>query len=161
MYKRQYERYGFNATYEFLGKLSDSGGTLRLVDERLNDIIVVSFGDGWADNRADGLGFSLNFDPSYCDATDKDSFVRSMDVHGTPGALNNLGLPVGPGPIILNEFNAVKATDLIQRGDARLGLVLGNGQDWFELVVVDDHLDLRNFELEITCLLYTSPSPRD
>ena len=57
--------------------------------------------------------------------------------------------------ILVNEYNGVSAAQLPERGhrgrgrrrraaaDAYFGRVLGNGGDWLELVVIQDHLDLR------------------
>ncbi|MBP8303645.1 MAG: hypothetical protein KBE04_05915 [Phycisphaerae bacterium] len=64
--------------------------------------------------------------------------------------------------VILNEYNAVDgdeylnggeaAADLdgLQASDSYFGRVLGNGGDWFELVVIKDHLDMRRWSLEIS-----------
>jgi len=63
--------------------------------------------------------------------------------------------------VILNEYNAVGSTNFLNGGnasadadngrasDSYLGRVMGNGGDWFELVVITDHLDMRNWMLEI------------
>ena len=63
--------------------------------------------------------------------------------------------------IILNEYNAVSSGQFFNGGDAAadqdggrsfdsyFGRVLGNGGDWFELVVIRDHLDLRGWHLDI------------
>ncbi len=63
--------------------------------------------------------------------------------------------------VILNEYNAVANTEFLNGGDASadedggrasdsyLGRVQGNGGDWFELVVITDHLDMRNWKLDI------------
>jgi hypothetical protein len=63
--------------------------------------------------------------------------------------------------IILNEYNAVGADVYLGGGTALLddsgtqacdsyfGRVLGNGGDWFEMVVITDHLDMRNWKLDI------------
>jgi hypothetical protein len=66
-------------------------------------------------------------------------------------------------PMILNEYNAVGSTRYLDgdfysssdREDAYFktipgmtdGRIQGNGGNWFELVVVDDHLDIRGWEL--------------
>lgn len=52
-------------------------------------------------------------------------------------------------PLILNEYNAVGPNDLLgnDRVDTFFGRIEGNGRDWLELVVVDDHLDIRGWEL--------------
>lgn len=54
--------------------------------------------------------------------------------------------------LILNEFNAVSATNKLDgsSGDTFFGSINGNGGNWFELVVVTDHLDIRNWKLEWT-----------
>jgi len=63
--------------------------------------------------------------------------------------------------VILNEYNAVGSTMFLNGGnasadddggrasDSYFGRVQGNGGDWFELVVITDHLDMRNWRLEI------------
>ncbi len=63
--------------------------------------------------------------------------------------------------IILNEYNAVDGTEFLNGGDSSadadggrasdsyFGRVLGNGGDWFELVVITDHLDMRDWRLDI------------
>ncbi len=55
--------------------------------------------------------------------------------------------------LILNEYNAVSATNKLDGGngaDTFFGSINGNGGNWFELVVVTDHLDIRNWKLEWT-----------
>lgn len=63
--------------------------------------------------------------------------------------------------IILNEYNAVDSNDFLGGGnssadesggrafDSYFGRVPGNGGDWFELVVIKDHLDIRGWQLDI------------
>ena len=63
--------------------------------------------------------------------------------------------------IILNEYNAVSSTLFLNGGnasadsnggrasDSYFGRVQDNGGDWFELVVITDHLDMRNWKLDI------------
>ena len=63
--------------------------------------------------------------------------------------------------IILNEYNAVSNTMFLNSGnalvdsdggrasDSYFGRIMGNGGDWFELVVITDHLDIRNWKLDI------------
>lgn len=65
---------------------------------------------------------------------------------------------VPPAPIILNEYNAVSGSKFLGGGDnttttpadTTLGRIQGNGGDWFELVVTEDHLDLRGWQLAIS-----------
>ena len=54
---------------------------------------------------------------------------------------------IPPAPIVLNEWNAVSSANTLANGDATLGTIVGNGGDWFELVVVDDDLDIRGWRL--------------
>ena len=63
--------------------------------------------------------------------------------------------------IILNEYNAVDGSLFLNGGlalfdvdgnrasDSYFGRVEGNGGDWFELVVITDHLDIRGWMLDI------------
>ncbi|GMU33203.1 MAG: lamin tail domain-containing protein [Planctomycetia bacterium] len=53
--------------------------------------------------------------------------------------------------VILNEYNAVGDTQFLANGsaDTYWGTVLGNGGDWFELVVITDHLDMRGWTLTL------------
>jgi hypothetical protein len=63
--------------------------------------------------------------------------------------------------IVLNEYNAVNAEEFLNGGDSQadedggrasdsyFGRIQGNGGDWFELIVIKDHLDVRNWKLDI------------
>jgi len=63
--------------------------------------------------------------------------------------------------VILSEYNAVDETEFLNGGvasadldggrasDSYFGRVQGNGGDWFELVVITDHLDMRKWQLRI------------
>lgn len=63
--------------------------------------------------------------------------------------------------VILNEYNAVDNDEYLNGGDAvadvdglqasdsYFGRVLGNGGDWFELVVITDHLDMRGWSFDV------------
>lgn len=63
--------------------------------------------------------------------------------------------------MILNEYNAVSSSNYLNGGtlpadldggqaaDPAFGRTLGNGGDWFELVVVADHLDARGWKLQM------------
>lgn len=63
--------------------------------------------------------------------------------------------------VILNEYNAVDVDSYLgggtaaldesgtQASDSYFGRILGNGGDWFELVVITDHLDMRGWQLDI------------
>lgn len=49
--------------------------------------------------------------------------------------------------VILNEYNAVRGSQQLSGSDSFFGQVDGNGGDWFELVVVADHVDMRGWTL--------------
>ncbi|MFZ5480011.1 MAG: MopE-related protein [Myxococcota bacterium] len=49
--------------------------------------------------------------------------------------------------IVLNEWNAVDPDATLAEGDDALGTLAGNGGDWIELVVIEDHLDVRGWRL--------------
>ncbi len=53
--------------------------------------------------------------------------------------------------VILNEYNAVKGSEYLKNNgsDTYWGHVKGNGGDWFEMVVITDHLDMRKWRLDI------------
>jgi len=51
---------------------------------------------------------------------------------------------------VLNEWNAVSAANTLSGGDETLGTIPGNGGDWFELVVVDNDLDIRGWRLVLS-----------
>lgn len=64
-------------------------------------------------------------------------------------------------PVILNEYNAVATDSFLNGGNAAVdddggrasdvyfGRIQGNGGNWFELVVITDHLDMRRWKLDI------------
>jgi hypothetical protein len=54
--------------------------------------------------------------------------------------------------VILNEYNAVGGNRFLEDDgeDTYWGRVEGNGGDWFELVVITDHLDMRGWQLAMT-----------
>lgn len=69
-----------------------------------------------------------------------------------------LSTPAGPVVVALNELNAVSSSrflgggvagDIANGSDATLGRIEGNGGDWFELVVIEDNLDLRGWTIDI------------
>jgi len=75
--------------------------------------------------------------------------------------LSLLGGSLWGADIILNEYNAVDPTSFLGDGDSAadakggrasdsyFGRVEGNGGDWFEVVVIKDHLDMRRWKLDI------------
>jgi hypothetical protein len=72
-----------------------------------------------------------------------------------------LGGSLRGADVILNEYNAVGNAEFLGGGnaaadesggrasDSYFGRVKGNGGDWFELVVITDHLDMRRWKLEL------------
>ena len=68
----------------------------------------------------------------------------------------------GCAALVLNEYNAVRGDQYLGGGtaaqdantppgvasDAQFGRILGNGGNWFELVVLSDHLDMRGWQLQ-------------
>ncbi len=66
----------------------------------------------------------------------------------TPQAANN----VPATPMILNEYNAVDPDKFLasSNSDSHFGRIVGNGGDWFELVVTGDHVDARNWRLRVS-----------
>ncbi len=73
-------------------------------------------------------------------------------------------------PVILNEYNGVSTSQFLNGGnvtadidgglasDSYFGRVAGNGGDWFELVVVNDHLDMRGWMFIVSYLDGTTRS---
>lgn len=61
------------------------------------------------------------------------------------------GIPAFAAPIVINEFNAVGDGKTASGGDTFFGPNYpgntGNGGNWIELVVVQDHVDIRGFTI--------------
>jgi len=82
-------------------------------------------------------------------------------VLGTLLVLSLLPGTLWAADVILNEYNAVGGTDFLGGGDSSaddaggrasdgfFGRIPGNGGDWFELVVIKDHLDMRGWQLDV------------
>ncbi len=129
----------------------------------------------WADNEPTEGGLHASFRPSLSGGTVwlLDGQARIMDVLSYPALARNVSygrVPDGgstlasfsyatPGTansavatrVLVNEYNAV-ATNRFLAGtdsDTFFGRVLGNGGDWFELVVAQDHLDLRGWRVDV------------
>jgi hypothetical protein len=102
----------------------------------------------------DGAG-SLVSELAYPALGDNVSFGRLPDggsalvsfFHPTPGAENGQSTTA----ILVNEYNAVSPNGFLEEGaaDSFFGRILGNGGDWFELVIVADHLDLRGYRVVV------------
>lgn len=62
--------------------------------------------------------------------------------------------PASAAPVVLNEYNAVGGSSQIKDGDTFFGAgaanAVGNGGNWIELLVVDDHVDARGWRLAWT-----------
>ena len=80
--------------------------------------------------------------------------VTATNPSGASGAVSFDWDSTFPSPsrMILNEWNAVDNDAVLKNGgsDSALGTVVGNGGDWFELVVIEDNLDIRGWTLEIS-----------
>jgi len=59
--------------------------------------------------------------------------------------------PADAAQIIVNEYNAVEADGFLPEGktDTFFNRVEGNGGDWFELVVIEDNLNIQNWTIDI------------
>ncbi|MEZ6119685.1 MAG: hypothetical protein R3C28_24390 [Pirellulaceae bacterium] len=69
------------------------------------------------------------------------------------GLLSMHGLVANAAEVILNEYNAVGGSDQLDEGlgkDTYFGLIDGNGGNWFELLVIEDQVDMRGWSLEWT-----------
>jgi len=74
--------------------------------------------------------------------------------------VTQLGEPA-PNPLILNEWNAVSSQNTLAVPDPAFGAVEGNGGDWFEMVVVQDRLDIRGWRLVLSDNDGAGPAIRD
>ena len=60
-------------------------------------------------------------------------------------------LPANGAQVILNEYNAVGGSKQLDDGagaDSFFGTVDGNGGNWFELLVIEDHVDMRGWQFQ-------------
>ncbi len=62
-------------------------------------------------------------------------------------------VPARGSALILNEYNAVSGTRFLNgrfadKVDTYFGRILGNGGNWLEFVVTEDHADLRNWSFD-------------
>lgn len=78
-------------------------------------------------------------------ATDSDLYLVNQFVTFTV-----IDAPVAAPALVLNEYNAVPGSSELAGGaDVTLGPVIGNGGDWYEFLVVEDHLDVRGWTIEL------------
>jgi hypothetical protein len=89
---------------------------------------------------------------------DGGTFPVSVKVTNSSGASTAVGFMievssplVAPPAVLLNEYNAVAPGAVLALGgaDETLGVVGGNGGDWFEIVTLEDELDLRGWKFDI------------
>lgn len=73
--------------------------------------------------------------------------VFTRTVLGAAVILNEYNAVVGSG--FLNGGNAAVDNDGGRASDSYFGRIQGNGGNWFELVVITDRLDMRNWKLDI------------
>ena len=69
------------------------------------------------------------------------------------GMVSTPGMVAHAAEVILNEYNAVGGSDQLDEGlgkDTYFGLIDGNGGNWFELLVIEDQVDMRGWSLEWT-----------
>ncbi len=87
----------------------------------------------------------LSGDTAYGKFPDGTSLRRVLSV-ATPGYGNMSAV----SRVILNEYNAVSSSNYLKDGgsDTWFGRVEGNGGNWFELVVTEDHTDMSGWSLE-------------
>ncbi|MBZ5640113.1 MAG: CotH kinase family protein [Acidobacteriia bacterium] len=112
-------------------RLNPAGGSVLLFDQ--------------AGNLADSLAYpALNVNVSYGRSPDGTSNLSPF-FYATPAAPN----AVAATRILLDEYNAVLPTKYLKNNgsDSYFGTAMGNGGDWFELVVVQDHLDIRGWKV--------------
>jgi hypothetical protein len=114
--------------------LSGTGGSVGLFTSGGTLVDYINYG-------------TLATDYSYGRFTDGLSDLRIFSVV-TPAAAND----VPPVSMILNEYNAVDDAGFLDslNEDSYWGRIAGNGGDWFELVVTQDHLDARGWELHLS-----------
>lgn len=113
--------------------LSPSGGTVYLYDGA--GILIDSL-------TRPALAPNVSFGRHPDGGTSLQQFL-----HPTPATANQPNAT----PILVNEYNAVSPTKYLAgtASDTYWGRVLGNGGDWFELVIVEDHLDLRGWSVVV------------
>ncbi|MCH7781208.1 MAG: lamin tail domain-containing protein, partial [Acidobacteria bacterium] len=113
--------------------VSAAGGTIHLSDASVVELDSLSYGVLAADLSTGRLP----------DGT----FILKDFQLATPALPNQ----PDPTPIILNEYNAVSDSKFLKNGNSDIfwGRILGNGGDWFELVIVQDHLDIRGWKFEV------------
>jgi hypothetical protein len=110
------------------------GGTVGLYDASGTIVDFLDYGD-------------LIPDKSYGRFPDGGPDLRVFN-NVTPEAANDATLL----PMIVNEYNAVSPGQFLDNGgsDTFWGTIPGNGGDWIELVVTEDRIDVRGWQLVVT-----------
>ncbi len=62
----------------------------------------------------------------------------------------SMAAPAIAAQVILNEYNAVSNTNKLDDADMFFGRINGNGGNWFELLVIEDQVDMRGWKLAWT-----------
>lgn len=73
--------------------------------------------------------------------------MKKLFLLGILAALAGASPALGAG-LILNEFNTVSAGNIPAGGDTTFGSKSGNGGNWVELVVTQDHLNIQGWKLD-------------
>ena len=76
-------------------------------------------------------------------------------------AVAQYGFTGKPNPAGLQRAMTLYPFDLFPAKDGRVSIAVGNPHHWDLLCAAMDRADLMTDERSISCLLYTSPSPRD
>lgn len=129
------ERYGHEPTGQFVGRLSDGGETLTLLDAVGNLVDLVTYDDvaPWPAG-ADGNGAALALADPALDNSLARSWAPSRDADGTPGSANRV---FAPGDV--NGDGSVDASDV----QAMLDKLVGNSHSPFFERVADITNDSR------------------
>jgi len=92
-----------------------------------------------------GYGDSYGSFPVQVTVTDSSGASATAQLVMTDAAADD-----GPSKVILNEYNAVSPGKFLADGgsDTTFGVASGNGGDWFEIVTIEDNLDLRGWRFE-------------
>jgi len=114
-------------------RLSPTGGSVVLHDARGRPLDALDYPD-------------LPENASYGRTPDGGEELATFQ-YATPGTPNSQAVT----RLLVNEYNAVAADRMLagSASDPFWGRVFGNGGDWFELAVVQDHLDLRGWQVAV------------
>jgi len=137
---------------------------LQIIDENVAvSLQIEASGSNSLFFDATGLPDALTIDDNglitgtvaYGDAT---TFPVQLTVTRPSGAATTINFVIevrpafnGSAKVVLNEYNAVGPGVLLDNGgaDAGFGAVPGNAGDWFELVTIEDDLDMTGWTFEL------------